>query len=135
MLVRRDLLEQVGGFDEGFFLYGEDMDLCARLRAAGGQIRYEPGATVRHEEGQSAPRTSLFPVLVLSRARYADKHSGPVGARLVHAGLAAEALTHVVANVWRPANARGHVAALRAMLRRDRARTGMVPAGLGRDAT
>jgi N-acetylglucosaminyl-diphospho-decaprenol L-rhamnosyltransferase len=134
MLARREMLERIGGFDEGFFLYGEDMDLCARLRAAGGRVRHEPGATVRHEGGQSAPRTSLYAVLAQSRARYARKHSGPISARLVHAGLAAEALTHVIANVWRPANARGHAAALRTMLRRDRASAGFVPAGLGRDA-
>lgn len=133
MLGRREMLERIGGFDEGFFLYGEDMDLCARLRAAGGRVRYEPGATVRHIEGQSAPRASLFPVLARSRARYAGKHSGPLVARLAQAGIAAEALTHVIANVRRPANARGHIAALRAMLRRDRASAGFVPAGLGRD--
>jgi GT2 family glycosyltransferase len=133
MLGRRDMLERIGGFDDGFFLYGEDMDLCARLRAAGGRVRYEPGATVRHIEGQSAPRTSLFPVLARSRARYAGKHSTPLVARLAQAGIAVEALTHVIANVRRPANARGHVAALCAMLRSDRAAAGFVPAGLGRD--
>jgi N-acetylglucosaminyl-diphospho-decaprenol L-rhamnosyltransferase len=117
MLARRDMLERVGGFDEAVFLYGEDMDLCARLRAAGGLVRYEPGATVRHTEGQSAPRTSLYPVLARSRALYARKHSGPISTALQRAGVAVEALTHAVANLRRPANARGHVAALRATLR------------------
>lgn len=133
MLARRELLERVGGFDEGFFLYGEDMDLCTRLRAAGGRVRYEPGATVRHEEGRSAPRPSLFGVLACSRARYADKHASPLAARVARAGLGAEALTHAVVNVGRPANARGHAAALRAMVRRDRAAPALTVA-VGRDA-
>lgn len=133
MLARRSALARIGGFDEGFFLYGEDMDLCARLRAVGGRIRYEPGAIVRHQEGQSAPRTSLFAVLAESRARYARKHAGPAGARLQRAGLAVEALTHAMANARRPAHARGHAAALRAILQGDRAATGSL-AVPGRDA-
>jgi N-acetylglucosaminyl-diphospho-decaprenol L-rhamnosyltransferase len=134
MLARRSALEQIGGFDEGFFLYSEDMDLCTRLRASGGRVRYEPGATVRHQEGQSASRTSLFDVLAESRARYARKHAGPVGRRLQQVGLVVEALTHVIANVSRPANARGHAAAVRALMRRDRAAAGRAPAELGSDA-
>jgi GT2 family glycosyltransferase len=134
MLARRSVLEHIGGFDEGFFLYGEDMDICARVRAAGWRTRYEPGSTVRHQEGQSAPRTSLFAVLARSRARYARKHSGPIAARLAYAGIAAEALTHAIANLRRPANARGHAAALRAMLRRDRASAAAGPARFGRGA-
>jgi len=133
MLARRDLLEQIGGFDDGFFLYCEDMDLCTRLRAAGWRARYEPAAIVRHQEGRSAERTSLFKVLAQSRSRYASKHMGRIAARLAHAGLAVEALTHAIVNVRRPANARGHVAALRAMLRRKRAAGGRVPAELGPD--
>lgn len=116
MLARRDVVEGLGGFDEGFFLYCEDMDLCARVRAAGHRIRYEPGATVRHEGGHSAPRTSLYAILARSRMRFATLHAGRVGARLQHLGLAVGALTHLAASIGRPAGARGHAAALLAIL-------------------
>ena len=121
MLGRRDALEPIGGFDEGFFLYCEDMDLCARLRAAGHEIRYEPGVEVHHEGGRSAPRASLYPVLARSRTRYARQHSGPVSALLQRAGLATNAVTHVLAAAGRSERARGHAAALRAVLRSPRA--------------
>jgi N-acetylglucosaminyl-diphospho-decaprenol L-rhamnosyltransferase len=116
MLVRREALEAIGGFDEGFFLYGEDMDLGARIRAAGGRVRFEPGATAHHEGGHSAPRTSLFGVLARSRMRFASKHYGRANALLQRLGLAAGALTHIVAAAPRPAHRRGHTAALRATL-------------------
>jgi GT2 family glycosyltransferase len=119
MLGRRPALEAAGGFDEGFFLYCEDMDLCARLSAAGGRIRYEPGATVHHVGGHSAPRSGLLPVLIRSRIRYARKHGGRLGRALQHAALVTEALTHMVTAVRRPAHARGHAAALRAGLSRE----------------
>jgi GT2 family glycosyltransferase len=118
MLVRRDVLERIGGFDERFFLYCEDMDLCARVRAAGHRVRYEPGATAWHEGGRSAPRTSLFPELARSRLRFARLHADDPRARLQHLGLAVGALTHVVAALGRPAHARGHAAALRVTLGR-----------------
>jgi hypothetical protein len=54
MLVRRDALASVGGFDEGYFLYWEDADLCRRLRTAGWETRYMPGATAVHDVGQSS---------------------------------------------------------------------------------
>lgn len=133
MLGRRDVLERVGGFDERFFLYAEDMDLCVRLRSSGWRVRYEPSATVRHEEGRSAPRTSLYPILARSRALYARKHCGPASAALQRLGVAVEAATHVAANVRRPANARGHAAVLRAMLERERASKSTALAELGRD--
>ena len=77
LLVRRSALEQIGGLDEGFFLYCEDTDLCERLADAGWGVRYEPGATARHEEGGSAPRHRLQAVHAASRVRYARKHPGP----------------------------------------------------------
>jgi GT2 family glycosyltransferase len=119
MLVRRSAFEAVGGFDDGFFLYCEDQDLCLRLRAAGGGIRYEPSAVVSHRGGHSAPRTSLYAVLAQSRIRFARKHNGRVHAALQHAAIATEAFTHTLAGAaGRPAHARGHRAALRASLQR-----------------
>lgn len=54
LLARRSALRSVGGFDEGYFMYSEELDLCARLRAAGWRIAYEPAATVVHHEGASS---------------------------------------------------------------------------------
>ena len=116
LLVRRSVIESVGGFDEGFFLYNEDMDLCARVRATGYRIRYEPTALVRHEGGRSAPRTALFAVLARSRMRFARRHAGPVSAVFQRLGLATGALTHLLANATRPAHRRGHIAALLAIV-------------------
>lgn len=53
MFCRADALRHVGGFDERFFMYGEDIDLCLRVRAAGWRVRYWPGATVIHLGGRS----------------------------------------------------------------------------------
>ena len=53
LLVRRDAFEQVGGFDESFFMYGEDADLCARLRGAGWEVELYPSARFVHVGGGS----------------------------------------------------------------------------------
>lgn len=55
-LVRRLAFESVGGFDESYFMYVEDVDLCWRLRRAGWKVFYEPAAEVVHEQGRSASR-------------------------------------------------------------------------------
>jgi N-acetylglucosaminyl-diphospho-decaprenol L-rhamnosyltransferase len=52
-LGRRAALEAVGGFDEAYFMFGEDMDLCWRLARAGWRIGFEPAALVTHHEGVS----------------------------------------------------------------------------------
>jgi GT2 family glycosyltransferase len=62
MLARRDALAIVKGFDERYFLYWEDADLCRRLRTHGYHVRFVPGATAIHRVGQSsrtAKRASL----------------------------------------------------------------------------
>lgn len=53
MIGRRSIVQALGGFDEDFFLYGEDQDLCLRLRKAGWTIGYIANAVVVHWEGQS----------------------------------------------------------------------------------
>ncbi len=76
VMVRREALEAIGGWDEGFFLYSEDTDLCLRLREAGFRVAYEPSARCVHIGGVSAPRAALTPVHVASRLRYTGKHHG-----------------------------------------------------------
>ena len=55
-LVRHDAFDSVGGFDEAYFMYVEDVDLCWRLHRAGWGVLYEPSATVVHEQGRSTSR-------------------------------------------------------------------------------
>jgi N-acetylglucosaminyl-diphospho-decaprenol L-rhamnosyltransferase len=54
LLVRRAAFEGIGGFDESYFLYGEDLDLCRRLRAAGWRLVALPGAWAHHDSGGSS---------------------------------------------------------------------------------
>ena len=52
-LVRRSAFEQVGGFDESYFMYAEDVDLCWRLGQRGWSVAYVPTAEVTHRQGVS----------------------------------------------------------------------------------
>ena len=118
IMIRRPLLEELGGFDEGFFMYCEDIDLCKRVHERGYAVRFEPSATITHVGGASAPRSSLFPVLAASRIRYAEKHRSRPFALLERAGIALSALTHIaVAQGGRAARA-GHARALRVAVTR-----------------
>jgi GT2 family glycosyltransferase/glycosyltransferase involved in cell wall biosynthesis len=58
MLIRRQALERVGGFDEAFFFSFEDIELCLRVRKAGFEVLSVPAALAYHEGGTSIGRTS-----------------------------------------------------------------------------
>jgi hypothetical protein len=53
MMVRREVFEQIGLLDEGYFLYFEELDFCERARAAGWEVWHEPRARIVHLEGAS----------------------------------------------------------------------------------
>ncbi|MDZ7371314.1 MAG: glycosyltransferase [candidate division KSB1 bacterium] len=59
MFVRRSVIEQVGGLDEDFFMYGEDLDWCYRIREAGYRIRYVPYTQIIHFKGESSKKSLL----------------------------------------------------------------------------
>ena len=54
MMVRREVIEQVGFLDEAFFMYGEDLDWCYRIHQAGWKIIYLPTTQIIHYKGRSA---------------------------------------------------------------------------------
>ena len=118
LLVRRELLEQLGGFDDGFFMYCEDVDLCKRLWSRGEPVVYTPDVVCAHIGGASAPRWSLVQVLARSRIRYARKHFGRSRAAAYRVGVGLNALTHLLVGRGR-ASRIGHAHALSAALRFD----------------
>ena len=80
LLARRDALQAVGYFDEGFFLYEEDADLCLRLRQAGWRIAFTPEAEVIHRLGSSMAKAPALSRIEYQRShlRYYRKHNGPL---------------------------------------------------------
>ena len=113
VLVRRTLLEQLNGLDDGFFLYCEDTDLCLRIRQVGYEVHFEPTATVVHEGGASASRSSLLHVAAASRVRYARKHRHRIAALLERVGIGLGAFTHMLVGRGGAEDRAGHAESLR----------------------
>jgi GT2 family glycosyltransferase len=72
MIARTGLIRKLGGFDESFTLYGEDQDLCLRVRQAGYEIGFIEDAVVMHYGGQSERRT--LPAEVWRKKTFAEYH-------------------------------------------------------------
>ncbi|MGZ4335216.1 MAG: glycosyltransferase family 2 protein [Gaiellaceae bacterium] len=89
LLVRRDAFERLGGFDERFWLYGEEADLCRRLRESGLRVVHVPEARALHVGAASS--AALGPAAFEHFQRGAElfvrKHHGPAGLVLHRAGL------------------------------------------------
>ena len=99
LLVRREVWEQIGGFDENYFMYAEEVDWCWRIRRAGWSIWQVPGAEVVHYGGRSTSQAPDWMFVELWRARYQffrDHYSAPfnLAARLlVRTGMLYRTLT------------------------------------------
>jgi hypothetical protein len=118
LLVRREAFEDVGGFDEAFFLYAEETDLMARWRRRRWTLLYEPAAAVIHEGGRSGG-DALFGQLHASLVRYAGKHHGPSAARFAGVVLdVGAALRYAAALVTPGPNGRSRRKRYRSAMRR-----------------
>jgi len=84
LVLRREALDQVGLFDEDFFLYSEEVDLQFRLRQAGWETHYFPEVTVVHHESQFSAGIPERRINEMwrSRHRYWQKHHSGAGARV-----------------------------------------------------
>jgi N-acetylglucosaminyl-diphospho-decaprenol L-rhamnosyltransferase len=108
-LARRRALDSVGLFDEDFFLYEEDVDLCVRVAAAGWRVVFTPAAGVVHHLGSSMPGTAALEYH-RSHLRFYAKHHGAALRLALRGALAARG-----AAAWvraREAGARRSAAAL-----------------------
>lgn len=108
MLLRREVLDQVGLLDETYWMYGEDMDLCWRAKRAGWRTRYDPRVRVVHLKGESSKTRSLKCTYEFFRAMHLfyRKHYAPVSPpaqnALVTAGIVAIGAASLAADRLRP---------------------------------
>ena len=87
MLISSACMRKVGPWDESYFLYSEETDFCARARAAGFTLLFEPEAEAVHLGGDSGVSPPLHALLTVNRGRFYRRSHGPVaGAALVRAG-------------------------------------------------
>jgi N-acetylglucosaminyl-diphospho-decaprenol L-rhamnosyltransferase len=113
MLMRRSAFEEVGGFDKGYWMYMEDLDLSYRLRQRGLLSWYEPSATVGHVKGGSVggPRPLRLNwhfhrgMGRFYRRHYASQHS-PVMNVLVYLGIALKLVASAAQSLLRRSLAR-----------------------------
>jgi N-acetylglucosaminyl-diphospho-decaprenol L-rhamnosyltransferase len=109
MLLRRDALDGprgIGGFDEDYFMYVEDVDLCWRLAKAGWKVAYEPQAQITHHIGGSSERRATRMVVAHHRSLLRFEMRSAVGARrlllpLVALGLVIRTIGVLVIRVIR----------------------------------
>ena len=136
LLLRRTMLDQIGGLDERFVFFAEEVDLCRRAAAAGWRTDYLPTARVRHHEGSSA--VQVVPLKLASHyyssVLYFEKHHPGATARLVRALLLLDLILRVLYRSWGVLRRRPPDAAvrLRAYLTIIRALTTAAPAQLER---
>jgi GT2 family glycosyltransferase len=94
MAIRREVFDLLHGFDEQFFMYWEDADLCKRAHEAGWRVVYEPRVSVRHLGARSSRKRAVASTIAFHRSvlRYYLKHGGPgrvIGAPVVYLALQA----------------------------------------------
>jgi GT2 family glycosyltransferase len=106
LLVRRELVREIGGFDTSFFMFDEEVDFCYRARAAGRRVVFRPEAEFVHEGGASTKEVwpRMYREQLRSHLRFVAKHDGARQAERVRRLLAAAMLVRaaVFAVIARP---------------------------------
>ena len=113
LVVRGDVVRAVGGFDDAFFMYGEEMDWCRRIRDAGWSVVFLPEPSVIHVGGASSSSNAgpMFVENLKGRVRFLRKHRGVAVAGIARGLIAVSVLLRFV---WREALALGRTASGRA---------------------
>ena len=103
LMIRREAWQEVGLFDEGYFMYFEEVDWCYRCRQAGWEIHYLPVAQIIHDEHKAANKVPITKQVRLnrSRIRYFRKHFGVEWALLIRIFLLASYIGILIEEVAR----------------------------------
>jgi hypothetical protein len=108
MMLRYEVYEAIGGLDESYFMYGEDLDWCFRTQKAGWKLYYVHSTKIVHYGGESTKRSSIDATAEFYRAMqvFAKKNLGlsPLWRGVIEAGIKARLLIsrsqHVLSRSW-----------------------------------
>ena len=93
LMIRREVIDNIGLLDERFFMYGEELDWCFRVKKAGWTVMYYPGAQIVHYKGQCSRFNSRKAAFEFYRAMYLfykkhfAKNYSPVINFVIYAGI------------------------------------------------
>jgi GT2 family glycosyltransferase/lipopolysaccharide/colanic/teichoic acid biosynthesis glycosyltransferase len=106
MMLRREVYEKIGGLDETFFMYGEDLDWCYRAQQAGWKVFYVPVTSIIHYKGESTRRSSIDELREFYRAMklFVRKHhrGSLLTGFFIEAGIQLRSLVAMLARFSRP---------------------------------
>jgi len=106
LLLRRPVLESLGLFDEGFFMYWEDADYCFRLRRVGWRLAVAGGSKIWHKEQGSVGRKSALLDTYFNRsARLFFKKNAPIPFLSIWTGIALRIAKRAIVGDWKRARA------------------------------
>jgi hypothetical protein len=107
MFMSLPLFREIGGFDESFFMYGEDLDLCARVKAKGYQVWYHPETEIIHFKGKSSPkklwrlRGAFYRAMILFSRKYQHTYGAFFPAWIVYLGIIVQGGVNIGASLVR----------------------------------
>jgi GT2 family glycosyltransferase len=107
MCVPRALFRECNGFDETFFMYGEDLDFCCRVREKGRSVWYNPATQIVHFKGRSASKLSwkarkaFYEAMVIFSRKYKHTHAAFLPSWLMFVGIMAIAGLNFIAGLFK----------------------------------
>ena len=107
MMVRSEAIKEIGLLDEDFFMYGEDIDWCYRIKKAGWKVVYYPLAKIIHYKGASSKKRRFRTIYEFHRAMFLfyNKHYikkyNPIITLLVYLGISIKLILTLILNVFK----------------------------------
>jgi hypothetical protein len=106
MMLRREVYEKIGGLDESFFMYGEDLDWCYRVQQGGWKVYYVPVTSIIHYKGESTRRSNIDELREFYRAMilFVRKHhrGSLLTGLFIETGIQLRSLVAMIARFSRP---------------------------------
>lgn len=107
MFISRSLFNQIEGFDERFFMYGEDLDICWRVSDAGYKVWYFPGTQIIHRKAKSSSRVKIrsrvafYEAMIIFSAKYKDRQKGFFPGWFIFIGIFIQAVINIGGNLFK----------------------------------